>query len=578
LANINSRNVNEAEELLYRSFKNLITFGKHILSGGKPGGGDFLKTQPTAIFHKEIGHSMMARSTKPLAFILPRRSAKSTFSKAKILHSFCFAKKAKEFGFTNREHTFFFGWCADNKKKSEKNVAYVQLHLEHNPMIKYYFGNLKGKTWNMEDIETNQGDKLISTSNLTSLRGDTQATVFEGALRYSGVFLDDVENEKNTLTENSRGRIADQILNNIMPGIEKVDLDKYESWFYPRMFLSGTPVHFDSFYQKLIDQWRAKVLEYGGSDPLAWTSDPEELRIRKAAAKDFEWKVICYKSTQPELPGGVLWHEHNSRKLLDEEMRRMEINDLRGRMGYYQEYELEVTRDEDAIIGRKSIKYWKGYFEYDSHTKMKYLYVDGERKIVNTFLGCDPATDIDKKTSDFSVILVICMDIEQNIYVVPYERHRGIPTTGLRGPDKKIIGKKGVVDHIVELYKKYQCNSGKVEDVAMNRSIFPALHQYKMDTGDWDVHVSGEPVSTIVSKKDKLYTSLGPRFAYGHIYYMENMFALIDETIKFGPKQSHDDCLDALYYALKGAYPPSLTDNINNTQTKEVPTSRDWQT
>jgi len=577
MANINSRNVSQAEELLYYSFKNLITFGKFILSGGKPGGGDFLKTQPTPAFHKMIAKALMEKSNKPLAFILPRESAKSTFSKAKILHSFCFSKAAKQFGFTEKEHTFFFGWCADNKKKSEKNVAYVQLHLEHNPMIKYYFGNMKGRTWNLEDIETANGNKLISTSNLTSLRGDTQATVFEGALRYSAVFLDDVENEKNTLTDNSRDRISDQILNNIMPGIEKVDLDTYDSWFVPRMFLSGTPVHFAAFYQTLLDKWIAKVADFGGSNPLVWTADKDELKIRKEAEEDFEWKVLSFKSTQPELPGGVLWKENKSRKILDQELRRYEINDVRGRMGYYQEYELEVTREEDAIIGRKSIKYWKGYFEWDGHNKIKYLYIDGERKVVNTFLGCDPATDIDKKTSDFSVIMVVAIDAENNVYVLPYERHRGIPTTGLRDISGNIVGKKGVVDIIVELYKKYKCNSGKVEDVAMNRSIFPALHQYKLTSNDWNVHVAGEPVSTSISKKDKLYTNLGPRFAYGHIHYMENMFALIDETAKFGPKMGHDDCLDALYYALKGAYPPSKIQSIS-TQQEELPTVRDWQT
>jgi len=520
---------------------------------------------------------MMAKSNKPVAFILPRESAKSTFNKAKILHSFCFAKKAKELGFTEKEHTFFFGWCADAKKKSEKNVGYVKLHLERNPMIQYYFGDMRGKVWNMEDIETANGDRLISTSNLTSLRGDTQATVFEGALRYSAVFLDDVENEKNTITDNSRDRIADQILKNIMPAIEKVDLDIYDSWFTPRMFLSGTPVHFQAFYQKLLDRWIQKVADFGGSNPLIWTTDEDELRIRAEAEKDFEWRVMAYKSTQPELPGGVLWKGNKSRKILDEELKRYEIGEVRGRMGYYQEYELEVTREEDALIGRKQIKFWKGYFEWDEQTQTRYLFVDGERLVVNTFLGCDPATDIDKKTSDFSVIMVIAVDINNNIYVLPYERHRGIPTTGLRNLNKEIIGKKGVVDHIVELYKRYHCCSGKVEDVAMNRSIFPALNQYKILSNDWSVHVVGEPVPTSVSKRDRIYTGLAQRFAYGQIYVMENMFALIDEIVKFGPKMGHEDTLETLYYCCKGAYPPTKT-VTGNAVTSENPTPRDWQT
>jgi len=343
------------------------------------------------------------------------------------------------------------------------------------------------------------------------------------------------------------------------------------------MYFSGTPVHFQAFCQKLLDKWIQKVADFGGSNPLIWTADEEERKIREEAAKEFDWKVIAYKSTQPELPGGVLWNAHKPRKVLDQELKNYEINDIRGRMGYYQEYELEVTREEDAIIGRKQIKFWKGYFEWDDQAKEKYLFVDGERKVVNTFLGCDPATDIDKKTSDFSVILVIAVDINNNIYVLPYERHRGIPTTGMRNINREIIGKKGVVDYIVELYKRYHCNSGKVEDVAMNRSIFPALNQYKVLNNDWSIHVSGEPVSTSVSKTDKIYTGLGQRFAYGQIHVMENMFALIDEIVKFGPKMGHDDTIETLYYACKYAYPPT---NIKTTtgQREEKSVARDWKT
>ena len=34
---------------------------------------------------------------------------------------------------------------------------------------------------------------------------------------------------------------------------------------------------------------------------------------------------------------------------------------------------------------------------------------------VNTFIGCDPATDIDTKWSDFSVIMVIAIDTNRDV-------------------------------------------------------------------------------------------------------------------------------------------------------------------
>jgi len=43
-------------------------------------------------------------------------------------------------------------------------------------------------------------------------------------------------------------------------------------------------------------------------------------------------------------------------------------------------------------------------------------------------------------------------------------------------PNGKVIGKKGVVDYIMDMHQKYHCISSTVEDVAMNRSVFQALN------------------------------------------------------------------------------------------------------
>ena len=66
----------------------------------------------------------------------------------------------------------------------------------------------------------------------------------------------------------------------------------------------------------------------------------------------------------------------------------------------------------------------------------------------------EASTDIDTKESDFSVIMVIAVDVNNNRYVLEYERHRSIPTLGTKNVDGSIMDKKGVVDYIIELYKK----------------------------------------------------------------------------------------------------------------------------
>ena len=83
-----------------------------------------------------------------------------------------------------------------------------------------------------------------------------------------------------------------------------------------------------------------------------------------------------------------------------------------------------------------------------------YIVKNGEEVPVNTFIGCDPATDIDTKHSDFSVITVIAIDANNELYVLEYERHRSVPTIGSKSPihnvTTKIVEIKNEVEKIRE--------------------------------------------------------------------------------------------------------------------------------
>ena len=53
--------------------------------------------------------------------------------------------------------------------------------------------------------------------------------------------------------------------------------------------------------------------------------------------------------------------------------------------------------------------------------------------------------------------MVIAVDSNNELYVLEYERHRSIPTIGSKDPSTgEIVGKKGVVDYIIELHEKYK--------------------------------------------------------------------------------------------------------------------------
>ena len=99
---------------------------------------------------------------------------------------------------------------------------------------------------------------------------------------------------------------------------------------------------------------------------------------------------------------------------------------------------MEVQSEEDSIWTQKHIKYWEGYYDYNESESQGYINIDGEQTPVNTFIGCDPATDIDTKNADYSVIMVIAVDANNNRYVLEYERHRSIPTLGAKDVDGNI--------------------------------------------------------------------------------------------------------------------------------------------
>ena len=502
MANINTQNISEAEEALKLAYTDLIAFGKLFLPD------DFLRSE-TPFFHYEVADAIDNKENKQTAIIIPRGHGKTVLTKASMLKDFVFCK----------DDFLFYAWVSATQKLSVGNMDYIRHHLEFNDRIKYYFGNLKGKKWTEEDIELSNGCKLISKSNVAGIRGGAKLHK-----RYDLIVLDDFEHEANTITQEARDKNANLVTAVIYPAIEP---------HTGRLRVNGTPVHYDSFINNLLNS-HAKS---------------------KKENKEFAWKVITYKALlDNETP---LWSSFFNKKKLEEKKKFYADSGMPQK--FYQEYMMEVQSEEDAIWKREHIRYWNGYFKNEDGTN--YIVKDGDDIPVNTFIGCDPATDIDTKHSDYSVITVIAIDSNNELYVLEYERHRSIPTIGSKNPENgEIIGKKGVVDIIIELHQKYNCTSSTVEDVAMNRSIFQAMNDERRRLNKYDISVIPQkPGGT--QKRNRIYSGLSARFSTGTVYLRKNMFDLINEILTFGPKMAHDDTIESLYYAQIHAFPPSMKKN-----------------
>jgi len=519
--NINSQNVSEAENALKVASKDLIAFGKLFLHE------DFMRSE-TPFFHYEMADVIDDISIKQVAIIIPRGHGKTVLTKASILKDFLFCD-------TSQGDFLFYAWVSATQKLSVGNMDYIKHHLDYNDRIKYYFGNMRGKKWTEEDIELTNGCKLISKSNVAGIRGGAKLHK-----RYDLIVLDDFEHEQNTITREARDKNANLVTAVVYPALEP---------HTGRLRVNGTPVHYDSFINNLLTRHAKSVKEN----------------------EKFAWNVITYKAITDS--GSPLWESFFNDKKLKE--KKKFYSDSGQPHKFYQEYMMEVMSDEDAVWTRRHLIYWDGYYQHEDG--VNYIVKDGEQTPVNTFIGCDPATDIDTKHADFSVIMVIAIDANNELYVLEYERHRSIPTIGSKAPDNgEIIGKKGVVDYIMELHEKYHCISSTVEDVAMNRSIFQALNDERRRLNRYDIAVIPEkPGGT--NKRNRIYSGLSGRFSTGTVRLRKNMFDLINEIVTFGPKMSHDDTIESLYYAQVHSFPPNMKRDKEKKQwIKPKRKARNW--
>tara|TARA_R110002012_G_scaffold110793_1_gene255472 strand:+ start:6982 stop:8532 length:1551 start_codon:yes stop_codon:yes gene_type:complete len=512
--NVNFNNISKVEEELLLAKNDLVAFGKLFLPD------DFMRSE-SPFFHYEVCDALNDLSIRQLAVILPRGHGKTVLTKCSILHDFVFANEP-----------LFYGWVAASSKISVPNLDYIKYHLEYNDRFTYYFGDLKGKKWTEDDIELNNGCKLISKSNLSGIRGGAKLHK-----RYDLIVLDDFEDENNTVTPESRSKIANLVTAVVFPALEPHS---------GRLRINGTPVHFDAFITNILN----------GHE-----------KAKKMGDK-YSWKVITYKALQDD--GTPLWPTWFGHKEM--ERKKKFYADSGQPQKFYQEYMMEVQSEEDAIFTRDHIKFWNGDYKYDEETGISYVYLEnGDIKPISVFAGVDPATDSTRRDSDFSVVLFVGVDADNNIYVLDYMRKRSLPVLGIPGDDRK-----GIVDYVFDYNKIYSPNLYVVEDTTMSKPVFQSINAEMRRRNDFTIKYTAEKPGTRQSKRDRIQEILAQRFAIGSVHLKKEQYDLHREIITFGPRMGHDDTIDALAYACKYAHPPKGFKENKDGWYKHKPKAKNW--
>ena len=485
--NINKNNVSDKERVLELARKDIIAFGQLFLPE------DFMKSTP-APYHYELNNLLLDPSKKRNCIILPRGHSKSTLAKTALLHHLYFNPEGKK---------EFIAWVAEEQSQAIDHIKYIQNHIEINPALNYYFGDLMGSKWTEKEFTTSKGDRVIAKGTSQRLRGRSQL-----GLRYTKIVLDDFESELNTKTPDSRREIKEWVMYKVEPAIENSADNEGSIW------LIGTIVHYDSFLQSIYDGY----LEAKRED------------------RTYAWDVIYHKAINAD--GDVLWPSYFSKEKLADIRRRFEDVGLSHK--FAQEYLNEARDLENAKFKTERLEYYD--HEFESRDGYTYLVNSKDAIPVNVYIGVDLAYEANE-SSDFQVIMVIGIDSDRNIYVIDYMREH-IPLYDMP-------------EEILEYSREYSpVKRVNVEHVGAQGIIKDAVN--KMSGSERKVAPGialGIRPPTGIKKEDRLESLLAPLVNRGKMFIKRKHQHLVDEMFQF-PKGKNDDVLDGLWYAVNKARPP----------------------
>ena len=485
--NINKHNVSEKERVLELARKDVVSFGQLFLPE------DYMKSTP-APYHYELSELLLHPDKKRNCIILTRGHSKSTLAKTALLYHLYFNPEGKK---------EFIAWVAEEQSQAIDHIKYMQNHIEMNPALNYYFGDLRGSKWTEKELTTSKGDRVIAKGTSQRLRGRSQL-----GLRYTKIVLDDFESELNTKTPDRRREIKEWVMSTVEPALENSAGNEGSIW------LIGTIVHYDSFLQSIYDGYTEATRD----------------------KRKYAWDVMYHKAIDAD--GNVLWSSYFSKQKLADIRRRFEDVGLSHK--FAQEYLNEARDLENAKFKTDRLEYYD--HEFESKNNYAYLVNSKEAIPVNIYIGVDLAYE-STASSDYQMIMVIGIDSDRNIYVVDYMREH-IPLYDMP-------------EEIFKYAKEYSpVKRVNVEHVGAQGIIKDAVN--RMTGQDRKVAPGvalGVRPPTGIKKEDRLESLLAPIVNRRKMFIKRKHTALVDEMFQF-PKGKNDDVLDGLWYAVNKSRPP----------------------
>jgi phage terminase large subunit-like protein len=190
-----------------------------------------------------------------------------------------------------------------------------------------------------------------------------------------------------------------------------------------------------------------------------------------------------------------------------------------------------ISRDKFQYYDKKFLSKFEGSWFFKDHK-------------LNVFASVDFAYSL-KRKADYTAIIVIGIDRNQNIYVLDIDRFK----------TERI---SEYYEHILALHQKWDFRKLAAEVTAAQSAIVKELKEsYIRPNGLYISIEEIKPTRHQGSKEERMSAVLGPKYDNQSIWHYEggNCQTLEDELVASHPP--HDDCMDALSTSISIAVAPS---------------------
>jgi predicted phage terminase large subunit-like protein len=438
-------------------------------------------------------------------FVAPRSHAKSSIVAG------CFAIHHLVEAWENKLGPVVIVLCGKTEGHAKRLLETVKNVLDYSNGFKSFWGyhgmHVAAK-WTGEEI-------VLDTGDVITTRGTNQQVVGLKYLHQRPTLIlgDDLEDTNNTKTKESVMVNRKWFMTQLVP---TRDVKR------GRVIVVGTPQHQEGIVNHLSQQKG--------------------------------WKTLWYSAEVDQEKKTTLWPELYSWDALQE------LKDTMGPSYYTREYQCKILSDETQLFKEEYLQYYDGSVEYNSIQDIHYLtFSNGKILPVHVFIGIDTASSV-SDSADYTVIMPIAVDEQNNRYILPLIRERAVPSK--------------VLDRIVQENKRW-----------VPRHIRMLLGGQEEIYADVLRNLEQENIRLLTTRpkvaKEKLYLEgLEPWFYRKKVFLLHSQGNLRSELLEFTTdgKHRHDDQIDAMYAAFKGSYPPVDVVQTDEEVKNTLSTKYSWQT